>query len=183
MKPFITITASLATIIAICFASYDYGNAAPNDTPQAIEVTIHNAMSALPQSEQSSAEKLLAPILDKVDSNNSKVPSNNKFEKYGSQRKEHVEKYSLASYQAGKSPFVPPKQKTQYFCNNNFRFSYKGMRNGIETILFLLEGKNHYIEIGQPITFRSEEKLLEIVYLSYEKSLKGPILQYACRDK
>ena len=129
MKLFLTITASLATIATIGFASYGIGNTESGDTPRAVEVTIHNAISGLPQSEQSSAKELLAPILAIIGSNSDEIlkKDDKKIKKYGAQLKENLEKYSLTSYQAGKSPFVPPKQKTLYFCSNNFRFSYKGL--------------------------------------------------------
>ncbi len=186
MHKFLFVSAALATIATIGISGYTIGQSDSTDASGEVKITINNAISSLSQDKQDSAKELLAPILEMIAAQSSESTNSNDkgLKAYGDDLKVKLEEFSLISYQAAKSPFIPPQKKTQFFCDNQFRFSYKGLQNrDTETIRFTVEGNVKYLSIGQPRKFFSSDKTLEIVYLSYDNTRKGPILQYACFDK
>ena len=187
MNKFLSVSAALATVATIGVSGYMIGQSDSTDSSGEIKVTINNAISNLPQDKQDPAKELLEPILEMITAQSSESTNSNDkgLKAYGDDLKVKLEEFSLISYQAAKSPFIPPQKKTQFFCDNQFRFSYKGLQNkrDTETIRFTVEGNIEYLYIGQPRKYFSGDKTLEIVYLSYDSARKGPVLQYACFDK
>ncbi len=126
----------------------------------------------------------MSPILDLVSlkTKGSAVSDGSDVKVYSDRLKDKLEQFSLASYQADVSPFIPPKKKTQFFCDNTFRFAYKSISNNLEYFDFLLEGVRRSIAIGEPFIYELNDKKIEFLYLSYSKLQKGPILQYTCSN-
>ncbi len=188
MSKFLSISASLAAVVGMGVSGYMIGQSNASDSTDVIKVIITNAISDLPENKQGPATDLLGPILELATAQqNGTLDNDNGFTQYENKLKENLEKITLMSYQAGKSPFIPPEKMTQFLCGDQFRFSYKGLHNrsrsGVERIRYTVEGNNHMPSIGQPMIFYKDGKALEIVYLSFSEEKSGPVLQYTCSER
>ena len=184
MNKLISVSSALATVAGIGVSGYMIGQSNSTNSSGEVKVTINNAISNLSQDKQNAAKELLEPILEMMaaQSGGSTKADGKELKTYGDELKVKLEEFSLISYQAAKSPFIPPEKKTQFFCDNQFRFSYKGLwdERSTEAIRFTVEGSTKRLSIGEPRKYFSGDKSLEIVYLSYDNTRKGPILQYTC---
>jgi hypothetical protein len=184
MKNIILISAAIVTIIGGGISVYMMGKSSSNEpTSNAVEITITNAISSLPQNEQESAKDLMEPVLDLIKAiSNEKTPAED-LKQYENRFKDKLKDFSLASYQASKSPFIPPTTKVQLFCNNVFTFFYKGKTGSKNSILYSVDGNSYSLNIGGNRLFRSDGSKLKFTYLEYDKQRNGPILQYECLDE
>ncbi len=186
MSKFLSISAAVATVAGIGISGYMMGQSNASDSTDVIKIIITNAISDLPENKQGPATDLLRPILELATAQqNGMLDDDNRFTQYENKLKENLEKITLTSYQARKSPFIPPKKMTQFLCGDQFRFSYKGLynKNDVERIWYTVEGKMDAVGIGQPKEFHKVGKTLEIVYLSFSEEQDGPILQYTCSSR
>ncbi|MCF6257406.1 MAG: hypothetical protein L3J98_17675 [Gammaproteobacteria bacterium] len=186
MSKFISISAAFATVAGIGVSGYMMGQSNASDSTDVIKIIITNAISDLPENKQGPATDLLRPILELATAQqNGMLDDDNSFTQYENKLKENLEKITLTSYQAGKSPFIPPKKMTQFLCGDQFRFSYKGLRNrsDVEKIRYTVEGNLYALGIGEPKKFHKDGKTLEIAYLSFSEEQDGPVLQYICSGR
>ncbi len=186
MSKFLSISVAFATVAGFGISGYMMGQSDASDSTNVIKVIITNAISDLPENKQGPATDLLGPILELAAAQqNGTLDKDNNVTQYENKLKANLKKITLMSYQAGKSPFIPPKKMTQFLCSDQFRFSYKGLyrKSNVEQIQYTVEGMIHVLGIGQPRKFHKDGKTLEIVYLSFSEEQDGPVLQYTCSSR
>ena len=96
----------------------------------------------------------------------------------------NISNISLMSYQADTSPFVPPINKVQFLCDENFSIAYSGQHR-FSPLISKLKINSSAVQItpGDIRKFETEDRILEIMYLEFKKKMKGPVLKYECRNQ
>jgi len=94
---------------------------------------------------------------------------------------------ALIPYRVSSSPFIPPTNKTQLLCENEFNLIYHGKytANRNDAIDYMVNNVAAHQDIFPGITrsYHKKTMTLYILYLEYDKEKKGPILHYECRKK
>jgi hypothetical protein len=133
MNNLFRVTVGLSTIAGMGFVAYQIGMAQSAHAIDSIKINIDNTIdgviSNVAQDNREGVEELLAPLVELIETNINKdsvsignkelVAAAGKFEK-------KLSDFSLLSYQADTSPFVPPLNKVQLLCGDRFTFAYTG---------------------------------------------------------
>ncbi|MEO1084734.1 MAG: hypothetical protein AAFY88_10880 [Acidobacteriota bacterium] len=176
---------SLATVLGIALAGYQVGSAAsqPQDQELIIEIenTISSVISSLPTEKQEEAKELLAPVVNLV------VASSAKDQMAITEAKDSVrgilQGKSLVSYQADSSPFVPPLDKVQLLCDDEFLVTLSGLWERGASFRVATPQKSlgtRSLSPGEVVTIESKKSRLTLTVLEIPEDLKGPILSYSC---
>jgi hypothetical protein len=190
MNNLFRITVGLATIAGIGFASYQIGMAQTTHDADSIKINIDNTIdgviSNVAQENRQGIEELLAPLLELIESNlneNSASVDNNELVAAAGKFEKTLSEFSLKSYQAGASPFVPPLNKVQFLCGEVFTLAYTGQhfRNTLTSNL-KVNSNNISMTPGDIKEFKQDNQVLTITDLEYKKELKGPLLKYECKE-
>ncbi len=175
-----TLVGVISAFIAVSFGAYQLGQSGSAGSNKAIEVSIKNVISGLPQEKKAITEEVIDPLLKLIMAASEKNSKNDK--EIDELTNEVVSKFSnisLVSYKADKSPFVPPKNVTQFLCEDKFVFALTSSLPGGRT-KFKLNGVGKGVYPGDVRTYKAEGAELHIIYLEYRKDLNGPLLKYEC---
>ena len=178
--------ASLATIAALLIAVFQLGISKSSGAETIrinIQNSLENAISSLPENKKSNAKQVINPVLELVaatDSNTSK--QNVKIDNAAQNIVDALSNLTIVSYLADEPPFVPPKEKVQYVCEQSFTLAYTHKYDDTSKIVVKINGRSGNISPGDMKTYQQESTRLELTYLEYSKELSGPVLNYRCYE-
>jgi hypothetical protein len=188
MNSLFKITVGLATIASIGFASYQVGMAQSVHDVDTIKVNIDNTIdgviSNVAQENRQGIEDLLTPLVELIETNlneNSVSIGRNELAAAAGKLEKKLSEFSLISYHANASPFVPPLNKVQFLCGESFTLAYIGQLQYDPLKSNLKINSNSVImSPGDIQKYTVDNNRLTITLLEYKKELKGPLLKYEC---
>ncbi len=144
-----------------------------------IQTTAREIVDNLPESKKKVATEVSDIAVKLVEA--SSVKDNTEIKKQIMNRLSDI---SLLSYKVASSPFAPPINKTQLVCENTFKFAYHGQHNKKnDGIIYKVNNvSSFWIDPGKILTFKADNKELEILYLEYSKEKESPIIHYECKS-
>jgi hypothetical protein len=188
MNSLFRLTVGLATIAGIGFASFQIGMAQSAHDVDSIKINIDNTIdgviSNVAQENRQGIEELLTPLVELIETNlkeDSAPVGNSELVAAADKLEKRLSDFSLKSYQADASPFVPPLNKVQFLCGEEFALTYLGQVNYDPLTSRLKVNKNSVtISPGDIIEYNEDNQKVTITLLEYKKELKGPLLKYEC---
>ncbi|MES9942987.1 MAG: hypothetical protein ABW121_20795 [Candidatus Thiodiazotropha sp. 6PLUC7] len=119
----------------------------------------------LPESKRKTAEKLSDIAIDLVKA--STTDNNDKYKNCVAQK---ISDVTLLDYQAASYPFLPPINKTQLMCHNEYIFAYReGQYKTNDKITYVINNKSYNSYPGTSGSHEKDNEILEILYLEYDK--------------
>lgn len=188
MNNLFRITVGLATIAGIGFASYQIGMAQTAYDVDSIRINIDNTIdgviSNVAQENRQGIEELLTPLMVLIEGNlneNASSVSNGEIVAAAGKLEKQLSDFSLKSYQAEVSPFVPPLNKVQFLCGESFTLAYLGQDrySPLKSIL-KINSNRATLTPGDIREYEQNNQLLTMTLLEYKKELNGPLLKYEC---
>jgi hypothetical protein len=190
MNSLFKITVGLATIAAIGIGSYQVGMAQSANAIDSIKINIDNTIdgviSNVAQENRQGVEELLTPLVELIDTNindDSASIDNKELVAAADKLEKKLSDYSLISYRADASPFVPPLNKVQLLCGERFTLAYTGQDRSSALVSRLkVNSMRVSLTPGDIKEFKSDNQKLTMTVLEYKKELKGPIIKYECEN-
>jgi hypothetical protein len=115
-----------------------------------IDNTIDGVISNVTQENRQGIEELLTPLAELIEINlneNSASLGNNELVAAAGKLEKKLSEFSLKSYQADASPFVPPLNKVQFLCGEVFTLAYTG-QNSRNTLTSTLKVNSNGIRMN-----------------------------------
>ncbi|MCU7814083.1 MAG: hypothetical protein KZQ89_01735 [Candidatus Thiodiazotropha sp. (ex Lucinoma kastoroae)] len=120
-------TAGIATIATIGFMTYQIFQSQAESSVDTLKININNTVdgviSSVTQENREGVEEIVTPLVELIEANlnkDSAAMDKSEFVKTADALEKRITDLSMLSYQADSSPFVPPINKVQFLCGEDF---------------------------------------------------------------